>query len=217
MACGRQKLRYTLLGDGSSDRALMPVLEWLFRHLADELLVEGMWADVSRAPVKLNSLKERSIFALSCYPCDILFIHRDAEAQPPETRYKEVDAIRKEIHASEAKTVAVVPVRMTESWLLIDERAIRFGSGNPHGCVRLKLPRVSTLEKLPDPKQKLKEMLMEASELHGRHRRKFDVSHGIQRVASEIGDYSPLLHLKSFQRLKSDLITVLQQLGVTTP
>ncbi len=213
----RIHLRYTLLGDGTSDKALMPVLDWLLQHLAGSLPVEGMWADVARAPQKPANLRERVLFALDYFPADILFIHRDAEAQPPQLRHDEIRTVHDEIGhvlaSQDTKAVAVVPVRMMEAWLLFDEQAIRFASGNPNGLVKLKLPKAKALESLPDPKKTLRGILEQASELQGRHRKKFDSSHGVQRVASSIGDFSPLLQLKAFQRLKSDLEAVLRQLG----
>ncbi len=213
----RIHLRYTLLGDGTSDRALMPVLDWLLSQLAGSLPVEGMWADISRAPQKPSNLRERVLFALDYFPADILFIHRDAEAQPPELRHGEVRAVSDELShllaSQDVKTVAVVPIRMMEAWLLFDEPAIRLAAGNPHGLVKLKLPKVKALEGLSDPKMILRDVLVQATELQGRHRRKFDIPHSVQRVASSICDFSPLLHLKAFQRLKADLEAVLRQQG----
>lgn len=217
MQAPRIHLRYTLLGDGNSDRALMPILEWLLHHLAGSLPVEGMWADISRAPQKPSTLRERILFALDFFPADIVFVHRDAEAQCPELRHDEVRAASVELAhvltSQNAATVAVVPVRMMEAWLLFDEQAIRFAAGNPHGLVKLKLPRTRTLEKLPSPKSALRDILVQATELRGRHLRNFDVPHGIHRVASAVGDFTPLLQLKAFQRLKADLREVLRQQG----
>jgi hypothetical protein len=217
MSKKRIHLRYTLLGEGTSDRALMPVLNWLICHLAGSLPVEGMWADITRAPQKLANLRDRARFALDYFPADILFIHRDADAQPSELRHEEVRVVGDELAhllaSQDAKTVAVVPIRMMETWLLFDEEAIRLAAGNPHGLVKLKLPKMKALESLPDPKKILRDVLVQATELQGRHRRKFDVSHSVQRVASSICDFGPLLQLRAFQKLKSDLEAVLHQQG----
>jgi hypothetical protein len=52
--------------------------------------------------------------------------------------------------------VCVIPVKMTEAWLLIDEKAIREAAGNPKGRQPLNLPKPSKTEELSDPKETLK-------------------------------------------------------------
>ncbi len=215
MARSLTRLTYTLLGDGSSDRALMPVLEWLLGQLAGSLPIEGAWADTGLAPHKLENLREKMEFALDFFPSDILFVHRDAESQPPNFRHEEIsgagDPLVNLLLVRPTQLVAVVPVRMMESWLLIDENAIRFGAGNPNGLNRLTLPRLKTLEKL-DSKKVLHELVIQASGLQGRHLKKLDVTHSVQRVSEAIKDFSPLFKLSSFQRLQSDLRAALHQL-----
>ena len=43
-------LRYTLLADGSSDRALMPILSWLLREHLPHRAIQEEWADLGRFP-----------------------------------------------------------------------------------------------------------------------------------------------------------------------
>ena len=68
----------------------------------------------------------------------MLFVHRDADSSQesssagPERRYDEV--ARAVADASyDGAWVGIVPVRMTEAWLLLDESAIRRVAGRPHG------------------------------------------------------------------------------------
>ena len=63
----------------------------------------------------------------------MLFIHRDAEREPHEKRVAEVEAALEGVELGETQPVPVVPIRMQEAWLLFDERAIRYASGNPKG------------------------------------------------------------------------------------
>ena len=51
------------------------------------------------------------------------------------------------------RVVCVVPVRMQEAWLLIDEAALRRAAGDPNGTQPLAMPDVQRLEELADPKQ----------------------------------------------------------------
>ena len=43
-------LRYTLLSDGSSDQALMPILTWLLREQGVYGAIQPEWADLRRLP-----------------------------------------------------------------------------------------------------------------------------------------------------------------------
>ncbi|MEH2437636.1 MAG: hypothetical protein V7K25_25980 [Nostoc sp.] len=41
-----KELCYTLLSDGSSDKALMPILTWLLREHQVECAIQSNWADL---------------------------------------------------------------------------------------------------------------------------------------------------------------------------
>jgi len=102
-------------------------------------------------PPARAGLTERVRGALELFPADLLFVHRDADREPTATRR---DEIRKavEIATPNQATVPVVPVRMTEAWLLIDEPAIRSAAGNPRGTMALDLPKLGAIEGTADPK-----------------------------------------------------------------
>ncbi len=54
-----KELYYTFLTDGSSDKALMPVLTWLLRVNQVECAIQPQWADLRRLrkPPKTLSLR----------------------------------------------------------------------------------------------------------------------------------------------------------------
>ena len=79
------------------------------------------------------------------YPCDLLFVHRDAEKESYDFRRQQVEAAVDGGHH-----VPVIPVRMSEAWLLHEEAAIRRGSGNPVGRTALELPQPKDVEALVD-------------------------------------------------------------------
>ena len=147
-------LRYTLVADGTSDRALMPLLRWTLRRLGTPLLLSGEWADPRRLSNRPHGLLERLQHALALYPCDLLFVHRDAEKQNPELRHCEFQAALNDLQTP-PPAICVVSVRMTEAWLLTNEAAIRRAADNPYGGVDLSLPSPKQLDSLPDPKQTL--------------------------------------------------------------
>ncbi len=82
-------LVYTLLADGSSDQVMMPILEWLLaRHGVSRL--QGRWADLRSLRTSPSGLAARISAAHRLYPCDLLFVHRDAEGVPLETSSRRI-------------------------------------------------------------------------------------------------------------------------------
>ncbi|HWQ13278.1 MAG TPA: hypothetical protein VNL77_10780 [Roseiflexaceae bacterium] len=207
-------LHYTLLADGSSDRALMPVLTWALRAQGVTRPIQPAWADLARLRQRPRTLPERIVESLRLYPCDLLFVHRDAEREPHHTRRAEIlralDGVRQRRIALPA-AVCVVPVRMQEAWLLFDEAAIRAAAGNPYGRKELHLPRLADLEGLPDPKATLQQLIRAASGLHGRRLQQLTIS--TYRLAELIDDFAPLRALPAFQSLEAELGEVVAAWG----
>lgn len=211
-----KELRYTLVTDGSSDRALIPILTWLLQEHGVSLPIQSEWADLRRLPRPPTGLSERIEKSLDLYPCDLLFVHRDAERAPLESRREEIfKALEKLTGAfwNRGLTVCVVPVRMQEAWLLLDETAIRSAAGNPHGRRSLALPSVAELELLPNPKRVLYKLLREASELRGRRLRSFPVTRQVQRVAEFMSDFAPLRRLSAFVSLETEIEHIVKEQG----
>src|SRR5690606_18674132 len=92
--------------------------------------------DVVFADVRATPLVERLTSSVRLYPCDVLVVHRDAERDPVDLRLAEIERARSSARI-EGSLVPVVPVRMTEAWLLFDESAIRRAADNPNGTVDL--------------------------------------------------------------------------------
>lgn len=204
-------LRYTLVGDGTSDRAL---LRWTLLQTGTPLPLAPSWADPRRITAGSSGRAGRLRNALDLYPCDLLFVHRDAERQEPETRREEIRAALSDL-SDPLPALCVVPVRMTEAWLLIEEAAIRHAADNPNGQVRLTLPALRDLENIPDPKQRLNELLRVACDLRGRRLDQFKRDEAARRVrvAEFVQDFSPLLRLPAFQRLQEETQALLREHG----
>ncbi len=206
------RIRYTLVTDGPSDKLLSYPIDWLLETLTP-LNFDGVWAD----PQAYRERKPSGLFgrlenALEFFPCHLLFVHRDAERDSRETRLTEIeDAVGR--LSSPPPAVCVVPVRMTEAWILIDEQALREAAGNPNGRVPLGLPLIRNLESLPDPKQILFDLLRKATERRRRRLKRFSVSEARQRLAELIQDYTPLEALPAFQAFRQELEQVLARHG----
>ena len=196
---------YTLLADGSSDRALMHAIDWVLRHCGQRI-ERRVLADLRSLRPKPVSLAERIGEAARLFPCDVLFVHRDAEAKDARPRHDELEAAVTEA-ALKQPWVAVIPIRMTEAWLLHDESAIRQASGNPSGTVALNLPSPAKVESVTDPKDVLSTALLYAADLNRRRRQQAKAKFGVrrQRVAELIEDYRPLLAAPAFAEFVGDV------------
>ena len=138
------------------------------------------------------------------YQCDFLFVHRDAETISLNDRMVEISAAVEQARKSTRlpPCVGVVPVRMTEAWLLFDTDAIREAAGNPNGTICLELPMLTRLEDVPDPKTILHNLILEAAELGTHRKRRFKVKRAVQRIPEYIEDFSPLRKLNAFLHLE---------------
>lgn len=200
-------LQFALVTDGKSDgEMLIPILKWLLRMHCGRIGIDIVHADPLRCRKVPTTLAGRIAFALEAYPCEAVFVHRDAEKDEPESRRQEIQTAISDVdERRRVPHVCVIPIRMTEAWLLIDEAAIRRAAGNPNGRVKLSIPPVSSLEGKPDPKQLLHELLVTASELPGRRRRAFDPRARVRLVAGLLDDFSPLRALSAFRDLETEV------------
>ncbi|QSV61503.1 MAG: DUF4276 family protein [Dolichospermum sp. DL01] len=208
-----KELSYTLLSDGSSDKALMPILTWLLRENQVNCAIQAEWAELRHLPEVPKPLAQKIIKSLELYPCDLLFIHRDAEKEPRENRVIEIHNALKEVQKYvivPQVDICVIPVRMLEAWLLFNEAAIRKAAGNPRGKEQLQIPDIRRLQQLPDPKNDLHQLLSIASGLTGRRQKQFNVHEKIHRLADLIDDFSPLRNLSAFQELETEIQQVIQ-------
>ena len=208
-----RELRYTLLTDGSSDTALLPILSWtLKRHL--DCPVQETWADLRYLPQPPKKLPDRIQTSLDLYPCDLLFIHRDAERESLQKRIDEIhQGLEEAGQWKVTPAVCVIPIRMTEAWLLIDERAVRRAAGNPNGREALDLPSVEALEHVSDPKSVLYDCLKEASGLSGSRRKRFRITESAQRISEFIEDFTPLRSLSAFVYLENSIERIVSEQG----
>ncbi len=194
-------LRYTLVAEGSSDRVLMPILDWLLEENGVHIAIQGEFSDTS---VKTLGAKIRK--AVQSYPCDLLFVHRDADRETRDKRVEEIETAIADANLPSLRPyVCVIPVRMQEAWLLFDEAAIRYAADNSNGTMLLSLPPLNRLESLPNPKQELTDLLKTASGKSGRNLKKFRPNQKMHRITEIIDDFSPLRQLTAFQALENEI------------
>ena len=145
---------------------------------------------------------------------DVLFIHRDADSVVADPRYREItEAVQRAGY--DGPWVAMVPVRMTESWLLLDETAIRNATGNPNGRIRLDLPSPAEAERMADPKSALRSAVIAGAEVQGRRRRTLTKRlPGIRdQLLENLPVGGPLEQLPSWRRFRDDTVAALNRIS----
>ncbi|MDZ4767015.1 MAG: DUF4276 family protein [Chloroflexota bacterium] len=213
-----REITCTLIADGSSDIVLLPILRWLFHQHSDHP-ARFEWADLRTRVEPPSTLDQRIVVALMLRPCEVLFIHRDAERESYGARKQEIE---RAVESARRQTslpnwIGVIPVRMQEAWLLWDETAIRQAVGNPNGKTRLDLPAINRLERIEDPKAQLHDLLRQASERSPRRLKDFNPAKQAHRIVEMIDDFAPLRQLAAFERLEHDLAALLQTLTDAHP
>lgn len=198
-------MKYTLVSDGSSDRALIPILTWVLGQAGVRSPVSAEWAELRVLPHPPRGLLSRVRVALDLYPCDLLFVHRDAENSPLSERWNEVSSELAQLGSEAPPWVAVVPVRMLEAWFLHNEAAIRTAAGNPRGTAPLDLPEPGDIESEPNPKDVLRRAILDASELNRRRRSRLNTGQILHRIAEIMDDFSALDALPAFAHFRNEL------------
>ena len=201
------------LSDGPSDEPLGQHLE---RLCAERGVVVQMtspdFGRLPRPPGQRVANRLQAAIGLGVEP-EILFVHRDAEGRKPEDRWTEVrKAVAKVIPG--LPHVAVVPVRMTEAWLLVDHGLIRKVAGRPNSADKLGVPPAKYLERQRDPKELLRDALRTASGLSGHQLKRFDERFGEHRrmILQQLDIHGPVRQLPAWQALESSINATLAAL-----
>jgi hypothetical protein len=196
-----KRVSATLVGDGSSDRLLKPLIELLFEEHT-ELAYQVVCAE-GISPMS-NGLTARIDTALELFPCDFLFVHRDAETVDIDERRREIESNWQDSKKT-ATLICVIPVRMTEAWLIANEAPIRCAVGNPNGTEPLSLPPAKSIESNPNPKKILFDALTAASGLNATRKRRFNPHQYRHRVSELTDDLAALRKLESFKHLEAQM------------
>jgi len=205
-------IRVLFLGEGTSDQGLAEHVERLANgHGFDVTMTAPDLGRLPSPPGHSVEAKLRAVFDIGG-DYDLAVIHRDADAAGWEARQQEVSSAVQKCMPSLVH-VAVVPVRMTEAWLLLDETALRTVAGNPNGKVPLQLPSPQTVEGVVDPKTRLAQVLAEASELTGRRLQTFKNRFPQHRrqLLERLDPVGPVSAVPAWNRFVQDSIEAFRQ------
>lgn len=204
--------RVLFLGEGSSDQAIGVHIDRIAESCGIAVQITAPDAEMLPTADKSVGGKLRAVRQLGGR-YDAVFVHRDADREHPERRVAEVRAAMDDVMPGVVHA-PVVPVRMTEAWLVLDEQLIRRTAGNPNGKVPLAIPSPAQAERIADPKALLKDLLVTASELTGRRRKSFQAafSGNRRRILEQLDPQGQVRLLKSWQRFESDVAEALVSL-----
>lgn len=188
-----RQLAYAVVADGGTDRLLVPIIQWAIHRLDPgvEILEPEFRKRKGSVADFLATYKTGAL---------LVFVHRDAENTTLDARLQEFQPLLRQ------DVVPVVPVRMSESWLLFDGSAIAKAASSPSSPVPV--PVLAQIENIPNPKQRLDDLLFRAAGAPtGRRGRTFRRSIVDRRisVAEYITDYSPLECVPAFRRFQEVL------------
>ena len=204
--------RGLFVAEGSSDAPIAAIVEGLFlRHECTVSLTSPDFAALKVAKdVRSRLTAGANLIQL---PLEVVVVHRDADRAGHQARLDEIEsAVPPSLNG--VRCVPVVPVRMTEAWLLLNEEAIRMVAGNPRGRNDLSLPKPVDVENLPDPKATLAAVLLEAANVTGRRRDRLSrrFSQNRRQLLERLDPAGAVQMLPSWQRLVERVGVVAQQL-----
>ena len=212
------QLLVTLIGEGQSDDALIPIIEWVLENPALGLLPDVDVISRFVGPdksIESGGLIERISASATELPGHLLFVHHDADGPTHHAWAESIRQTSLDVQQRGIKlppTLPVVPVRELEAWLLIDELAIREAAGAPRGTIPLGLPRLHEIEACPDPKAVLRQALRAASGLP--HRRWSELEAISPRAVVELIDnFGALRQLPAFRAFEADVRRVIAEQG----
>jgi hypothetical protein len=193
-------IRIVFLREGTSDSGLVPHIEAIAaNHDLDVAVTDPELDRLPKPPGLAVAAKLRAVLDMGGV-YDLIVVHRDADNQGVAARVDEIAAAVSAL-AAHVPHVPVVPVRMTEAWLLTNEDEVRRVAGNPRGRMPLSLPNLNALERIPDPKELLREALAKASGASGRRldqvRKRF--SQHRRQLLERLDQTGPVAGLPSWQ------------------
>jgi|GEM_PF-369510 len=144
----------------------------------------------------------------------ILFLHADGSGNPDRVREEQVAPAMRCLEAElgvEYGSVAVIPVRETEAWLLADGDSLRRAFGINRSDQELGIPSLARdVEGIPDPKQVLEAAcVMTASRRRGRRKK----ASAFFELIGELVSIDTLRQIPAFKAMHDELSETLQRLG----
>lgn len=204
-------VRILFLGEGTSDSGITAHIRRIVTdHGCDAVITDPLMDRLPPPPRKTVASKLQTAKDLGGV-YDLIAVHRDADGDGRSPRLAEISSAVEAVMPGVPHT-PVIPIRMTEAWLLLDESEIRRVAGNPNGRMPLDLPRPRDVEAIANPKDLLSNALAIASGLTGRklekHRKRFPQH--MRQLLDRIDPMGPITDVSSWRAFNANLVASLE-------
>jgi hypothetical protein len=218
----KMQIRFALIGEGPSDQPLVRILNSLCRDLIQHADIDGEWANPTLEMLETGKELATQLRALLNHDptFNLIFVHRDADSNDDRLA-REIIARGVQLSGCTTPSVPVVPIQETEAWLLLDEGAIRKHAGNPNGRHPLGLPKPKHVERRANPKELLRDALVQAC-APGRKQRELrsgneEFGRLRRRLFDDLDIHGPVTQLSAWQALVEDTKAALVALALSRP
>jgi hypothetical protein len=167
-----------------------------------------------------NRVQEIRQAAAKAYGYNILIIHADADYEIDEKAFKErinpgFESVQLDKTEEEfcKDLLAIVPVQMTEAWMLADKEALKeeLGTQKNNRELGLSFP-LKQVEKIANPKSKIQEIIRIAFKDLPIHKRRIQISSLYSPLGQQVS-LDILEKLPSYLKFKTNLTNILIKLN----
>lgn len=204
-------LQILFIGEGTSDSGITTHIRRIVTDYGHSAVITDPLVDrLPPPPRRTVAAKLQAVRDLGG-EYDLVVLHRDGDREGRSPRLAEIDSAVQQA-MPDVPHVPVIPIRMTEAWLLLDEAEIRRVAGSPNGRTPLELPKAGNVESIADPKDLLRRTLAVASGLSGRRLEMFNKRFPQHRrqLLEGINPDGPICDVQSWCDFNADLATSLE-------
>ncbi len=212
-----------LYAEGPTDQLFLPEV---IRRTAKQNLNQSGQQYIDVKPVDLISFSKIGMkqdecilqAALRAASYNILIVHADADHRTADRALKErfypgyllVQQAKEDVCRC---VLPVVPIQMTEAWMLADPEALRAALGTSRKAQVLGLPfKAKLVEADSDPKQTLK-MIVSKANTHRSRQRQVEIDSLYTLLGRKV-DLSRLRDVPAYQRFEHDLVNAFRTINL---
>jgi hypothetical protein len=218
-----ESIAVALYAEGSTDQLFLPDL---IRRTVKQSLSQSGQPYIDVKPVdpigfsKTGMKQDECILQAARYAADynILIVHADADHRTADRALKErfhpgYILVQQTKEGVCRCILPIVPVQMTEAWMLADPEALRAALGTSKKAQDPGLPaKAKLVETDSDPKQTLKMLISRANTHRPRHRH--IELHSLYAILGRTIDLSRLRNVPAYQRFGHDLVDAFKAIGL---
>lgn len=219
----RKVLTLGFYAEGSTDYAfLQPVIQ----RTAEQILADyghgetDVFINPMQLTIKEKNNRDISILhaARYAYGYDILIIHSDADGPTADKAKRErfdpgLLRVKQTNELVCEQLVPIIPIQAIEAWLLADYELLLKEIGTDETLAALKIPeKARQVEKIANPKQRLRETVQKATAHRSRRKRETDILFLYQPMGEKI-NFRRLKQVPSYNQFVVDMTTTLKRIN----